>query len=179
MEERKKELKPTDKFKNMMRLKEFTMPEFPAILTAGDKDSYNSMTIGWGTLGVIWRRPTFTVYVKPERYTYEFIEKSKYFTVSIIDKQYMKGFPVYGNKSGRDVNKEKESGYHIKFLEDGGITFEEAKEVFVCKIICKTQLKESDVDKEIIQLYEDNLQTYISTKPHAQYIGEIIGHYTK
>ena len=30
-----KELKPTDKFKNMNRLREFTTPEFPAILTAG------------------------------------------------------------------------------------------------------------------------------------------------
>ena len=105
MEEQKKELKPTDKFKNILRLKEFAMPEFPAILTAGDKNSYNSMTIGWGTLGVIWRRPTFTVYVKPERYTYEFIEKSKYFTVSIIDKQFIKGFPVYGTKSGRIKKK--------------------------------------------------------------------------
>ena len=174
-----KELKPTDKFKNMLRLKEFTTPQFPAILTAGDKNNYNSMTIGWGSLGVIWRRPTFTVYVKPERYTYEFIEKSKFFTVSIIDQKYMKGFEVYGTKSGRDVNKEKESGYHIKFLDDGGITFEEAKEVFVCKIICKTHLKEEDLDKEIIQMYEANLAGYKSTIPHGQYIGEIIGHYIK
>ena len=130
-----KELKLTDKFKNMLRLKEFTTPQFPAILTAGDKNNYNSMTIGWGSLGVIWRRPTFTVYVKPERYTYEFIEKSKFFTFSIIDQKYMKGFEVYGTKSGRDINKEKESGYHIKFLDDEGITFEETKGVFICKII--------------------------------------------
>ena len=41
----------------------------------------------------------------------------------------MKGFEVYGAKSGRDVNKEKESGYQIKFLDDEGITFEETKEV--------------------------------------------------
>ena len=163
----------------MNHLKEFTTPEFPAILTAEDKNSYNSMTIGWGTLGIIWRRPTFTVYVKPERYTYEFIEKSKFFTVSIIDTQNMKGFPVYGTKSGRDVNKEKESGYHIKFLDDGGITFEEAKEVIVCKIMCKTHLKEEDFDKEIIQLYKDNIKGFISTKPHAKYIGEIICHYNK
>ena len=61
----------------------------------------------------------------------------------------------------------------------GGITFEEAKEVFVCKIICKTHLKEEDLDKEIIQFYEANLAGFKSTKPHGQYIGEIIGHYTK
>ena len=174
-----KELKPTDKFKNMNRLREFTTPEFPAILTAGDKNAYNSMTIGWGSLGVIWRKPTFTVYVKPERYTYQFIEKSKYFTVSIIDKKFMNGFAVYGSKSGRDINKEKESGYHIKFLDNGGITFEEAKEVYVCKIICKAHLKEEDVDEEIIKLYKDNIKGFISTKPHGQYIGEIIGHYVK
>ena len=41
----------------------------------------------------------------------------------------MDGFGVYGSKSGRDVNKEKESGFHIKFLDNGGITFEEARSI--------------------------------------------------
>ena len=175
----KKELKPTNKFKNMTHLREFTTPEFPAILSAGDKNGYNSMAIGWGSIGVIWRKTTFTVYVKPERYTHQFIDKSQFFTVSIIDKKFMGKFNVYGTKSGRDVNKEKESGFHIKFLDNGGITFEEAKEVFVCKIICKTHLKEDEVDKSIIKLYEDNIKGFVSTKPHSQYIGEIIEHYTK
>ena len=66
----KGELVPTNKFKNMVFLKEFTTPQMPAILSAGDKNSYNSMAIEWGSIGVSWKMPIFTVYVKDERYTY-------------------------------------------------------------------------------------------------------------
>ena len=120
----KGELKPTGLFPKKLPLltEELTIPPMPAILTAGDKNSYNSMTIGWGSIGVGFARPIFTVYVKPERYTYQFIEKSKIFTVSYIDKKLYSKFGPYGNKSGKDVNKEEVSGTHIKFLDDGGIT---------------------------------------------------------
>ena len=63
----KGELVPTDKFKNMVYLKSFTTPAMPAILSAGDKNGYNSMAIEWGSIGVSWKRPIFTVYVKDER----------------------------------------------------------------------------------------------------------------
>ena len=112
--------------------KDLTIPAMPAILTSGDKNSYNSMTIAWGSIGVGFGRPIFTVYVKPDRYTYEFIDKSEIFTVSYIDKDLFGKFGVYGSKSGRDINKEEASGSNIKFLDDGGITFEEAEEVYVC-----------------------------------------------
>ena len=59
----KGELVPTDKFKKMTFLKEFTTPQMPAILSAGDKNHYNSMAIEWGSIGVSWKMPIFTVYV--------------------------------------------------------------------------------------------------------------------
>ena len=104
----KGELVPTDKFKKMTFLKEFTTPQMPAILSAGDKNHYNSMAIEWGSIGVSWKMPIFTVYVKDERYTYEFMQTTEYFTVSIISKKLFKKFAnIYGTKSGRDMNKEK------------------------------------------------------------------------
>ena len=177
----KGELKPTGLFPKKLPLltEELTIPPMPAILTAGDKNSYNSMTIGWGSIGVGFARPIFTVYVKPERYTYQFIEKSKIFTVSYIDKKLYSKFGPYGNKSGKDVNKEEVSGTHIKFLDDGGITFEEASEVFVCKIIAKQHITEKDIHQDIIDLYNGNLKVYFSTNPHVSYVGEIIGHYKR
>jgi flavin reductase (DIM6/NTAB) family NADH-FMN oxidoreductase RutF len=175
----KGELVPTDKFKNMIYLKEFTTPRMPAILSAGDKNSYNSMAIEWGSLGVAFRRPIFTVYVKPDRYTYEFMEKAKIFTVNIINKKIYKKFAIYGTKSGRDINKEEEAGTHIRFLDDGGITFDEAEEVYVCKIITKSYLKEENMDQSIFELYKSSPKVYKSLKPHTIYIGEIIGHYIR
>ena len=177
----KGELKSTGLFPTKMPLltTDLTIPAMPSILTAGDKNHYNSMTIGWGTIGVGFAKPIFTVFVKPERYTYQFIDKSDIFTVSYIDKKQFGKFGVYGSKSGKDINKEEVSGSHIKFLDDGGITFEEASEVFVCKIIAKLHPSEKDVHQDILDLYNNNLKVYFSTNPHGVYIGEIIGHYKR
>ena len=178
----KGELKPTNLFANKMMLlnKDLIIPKMPSILTSGDKDHYNSMTIAWGSIGVGYARPIFTVYVKPERYTYQFIDKSSMFTVSYIDeKLYKSKFGPYGSKSGRDINKEEVTGAHIKFLDDGGITFEEAVEVYVCKIIAKAHLTEEDVHQELVDMYKGNVKAYPTTKPHTMYVGEIIGHYKR
>ena len=177
----KGELKPTEIYKQPMRLltKDLTIPAMPSILTAGDKTHYNSMTIGWGSIGVGYGRPIFTVYVKPERYTYEFIEKSPIFTVSYIDPKLYPKFNVYGSKSGKDINKEESSGSHIIFLDNGGITFEEAVEVFVCKIVARSHHKEEDVHQDLVEMYKGNPQVYPTTKPHTAYIGEIIAHYKR
>ena len=173
------ELVLTDKFKNMIYLQEFTTPNTPAILSAGDKDKYNSMTIQWGSLGVAFTRPVFTVYVKPDRYTYEFMEKTEYFTVSIINKKLFNKFEIYGTKSGKDINKEEVAGTHIKFLDNGGITFEEAEEVFVCKLFVKSYIKENEVDPSIIELYKSKPTVYKTLRQHSIYMGEIIGHYVR
>ena len=178
IEKNNENLKKTDKFSDMKYLQKFETPEMPAILSVGTKDNYNSMMIGWGSLGVAWKKPIFTVYVKPETYTHEFMEKNDLFTVSFIKGNIYNEFILYGSLSGRDFNKEKLSGSHIKFLDDGGITFEEAVEVFVCKKIAYFNLKEDEVDKSIIDLYNNNLAVYSSTKPHSVYIGEIIGDYS-
>ena len=180
----KGELILTDKFKNMKHLKEVTTPNMPAILTSGDKEHYNSMVIGWGSVGYFWQKPIFTVYVKSERYTYEFLEKYNIFTVSIVSKQMYPKFSVYGVKSGRNINKEEVSDTHIKFLDDGGITFDEAEEVYVCKIVGRAHLTNDDVAPEINEFYELASKKFAhiikqSTVPHSLYMGEIIGHYKR
>ena len=176
----KKELIPTDVFEDMKLLDSFTTPKMPAIVSAGTKESHNSCVIGWGLLGVAWSKPLFIVYVKPDRYTYQFMEKSDYFTVSFIKKSLYKKFRIYGNKSGRDINKEEESGAQIQFLDNGGITFKEAEEVYVCKIMAKIQLEDKNLSPEIIEFYDKASTLFKQTKqPHGVYIGEIIGHYKK
>ena len=176
----KKELVPTDVFGDMKLLDSFTTPKMPAIISAGTKESHNSCVIGWGLLGVAWSKPLFIVYVKPDRYTYQFMEKSDYFTVSFIKKSLYKKFRIYGNKSGRDINKEEESGAQIQFLDNGGITFKEAEEVYVCKMMAKIQLEDKNLSPEIIEFYDKASTLFKQTKqPHGVYIGEIIGHYKK
>ena len=39
-----------------------------ALVTAGDKDGYNTMTVSWGAVGELWGVDTATVYIRPQRY---------------------------------------------------------------------------------------------------------------
>ena len=175
-----KPLIPLDTFEGMKLLQPFTTPKMPAVLSAGNKDSHNSCVIGWGLLGVAWSKPLFIVYVKPDRYTYQFMETTEFFTVNFIKKSLYKKFRIYGNKSGRDINKEEESGAQIQFLDNGGITFKEAEEVYVCKVMARTYFDEKNLSPEIIDFYDKASGLFKQTKePHGVYIGEIIGHYKK
>ena len=175
-----KQLVPTRVFDKMKLLQPFTTPRMPAVLSAGNKQSHNSCVIGWGLLGVAWSKPLFIVYVKPDRYTYQFMEKTEFFTVNFIKKSLYPKFRAYGNQSGRDINKEEVTGAQIVFMDNGGITFKEAEEVYVCKVMARTYFEEKNLSKEIIDFYEKAAPLFKQSKePHGVYIGEIIGHYKK
>jgi len=105
-----------------------------ALLTAGNKEKFNSMTISWGGFGTIWNKPVATVYVKPVRYTYEFMETSECFTISFYDKKYKNDLEILGSKSGRNVNKITLTKLTPEFF-DNAISFKEAKLTIVCKKI--------------------------------------------
>lgn len=177
----KRKLKPPEKYNKPLKLlsKDLTIPAMPAILTVGDKNNYDSMTIDWGFIGVGFSKPIFIAYVKPERNTYELIDKSEIFTVSYIEKKSLGKFDAYGSNSGKDINKEEIFNTNIIFLDDGGITFEEALEIYVCRIIEKIHLQENDVHQDIINRYKGLGQAYPTTKPLYVFKGEIIGHYKR
>ena len=60
------------------------------LITAGTPEHCNTMTASWGGLGVLWGADVATCYIRPQRYTYEFIEKSDYFTLSFLEETYRK-----------------------------------------------------------------------------------------
>ena len=105
-----------------------------ALLTAGTKEHFNSMTIGWGSLGTVWNRDVLTVYVRPDRYTWQFMKDSDTFTVSFFPESCRPALTVMGRLSGRDGDKVAAAGLTPRFLPQG-ITFAEATETFVCKKI--------------------------------------------
>ena len=68
-----------------------------ALVTAGTPEHYNTMTISWGGLGTLWRRPVATVYVKKNRYTFAFMEESDYFTVSFYPEAQRRALSLLGS----------------------------------------------------------------------------------
>ena len=104
-----------------------------ALLTAGSGECWNTMTVGWGQLGTLWNEPVCTVYVRPERFTYEFMEAEEYFTVSVLPIERRDIARLCGTKSGRDTDKAAECGLHLVRGAGGAPYFEEAEWVLVCK----------------------------------------------
>lgn len=140
-----------------------------ALLTAGDNEKFNSMTISWGGLGTIWNKPVATVYVRPNRFTYKFMENNEYFTISFYDVEYRKDLAILGSKSGRDCNKIALTKLTPEFLDEA-VYFKEAKLILVCKKIYfqdfdikNVNIEESEVDR----LYKDEPM-------HRMYIGEVV-----
>lgn len=82
-----------------------------ALLTTKAGAEVNTMTIGWGHLGVEWSKPVFVVYVRQSRHTKGLLDKAGEFTVNIpagpVDKKIL---GICGTRSGRDMDKFKELG---------------------------------------------------------------------
>ena len=53
-----------------------------SLITAGDEKGYNTMTASWGGIGELWNKDVCFIFIRPQRYTYEFVEKNDLFTVS-------------------------------------------------------------------------------------------------
>lgn len=104
-----------------------------ALLTAGDKEKCNTMSIGWCQIGQLWDVPVCTVYVRQERYTYQFLEEKDYFTVSVMPLAHKKTIGICGTTSGRDVDKIKQCGLTLCYGENDAPFFDEAELVLVCK----------------------------------------------
>lgn len=161
-----------------MNLKEFNLEPFYildqewALLTVGNKEKWNAMTISWGGFGTIWNKPIVTVYVKPIRYTYEFMENNEYFTVSFYEEKYRKDLKIMGSKSGKEIDKSSCTKITPKFLENG-ITFKESKLTIVCKKIYFQDLDIKNIDKKNIG--QGEIDRFYKKEPmHRMYIGEVI-----
>ena len=138
-----------------------------AILTAGDKDSYNGMTVSWGATGELWGKSCAFVFVRPQRYTHEFCEKSDYFTLSFFAGKNREELTFFGRQSGRDYDKFSETGLTPE--TDGDFVFcGEAEMVFLCKKSAKTILQPANFyDSAINDCYKAN-------DYHDVYVGEIV-----
>lgn len=102
------------------------------LITAGDEKKHNTMTASWGALGIMWGKNVATVYIRPQRYTREFVEAGERFTLSVCGEAYRNALNICGSRSGRDCDKEKEAGL-TPYYTDGTVALEEADMIFVCR----------------------------------------------
>ncbi len=147
------------------------------LVTAGDNEKFNTMTASWGGIGWLWNSPVAFIFVRPERYTHQFIESNERVTLSFYPEDMRKALQICGSKSGRDTDKVKEAGLTPVTVESGAITFDEARMTLDCRKVFKTEMtKDSFIDKEILQRwYNENPGGGL----HTIYVLEIENVYTK
>lgn len=137
------------------------------LITAGNKEKFNTMTASWGMMGILWTKDVATAFVRPQRYTFEFLEKNDYYTLSFFESKYKKQLSYCGRNSGRNVDKIKETGLTPIFDEQAPY-FKEASTVFICKKIYGQFISpEGFIDVDLDKNYEN--KDY-----HKMYVGEII-----
>ena len=150
-----------------------------ALVTAKADGEVNTMTIGWGTLGVEWGKPIFTVFVRQSRHTKKLLDKNGEFTINVplkgVDRKAILGF--CGSKSGRDVDKIKEMDLHLE--EPDVISVPGIKE-FPITLECKVVYKQ---DQDLSAIAEDKRLRYYAPGTandgdyHTAYYGEVLAAY--
>lgn len=138
-----------------------------ALVAAGSMADHNAMTVSWGGLGSLWGKRVATVYIRPNRHTFGYMEANEYFTVSFYPEEYKKALGVMGSRSGRDCGKDAEAGLTPCTI-GGSVTYKEARLTLLCKKLCAQDLDPNGFPEEVRSRF------YGSEPAHRMYIGEIV-----
>jgi len=139
------------------------------LITAGNKESFNTMTASWGTVGILWNKPVAICFIRPQRHTFSFMEKSDFYTLCFFTEKERHILEYCGNLSGRDTDKIRDTGLIPIFTENGAIYYEQARLVLECRKLYSARLEEDNfIVKKIISA------NYPKKDFHKFYIGEII-----
>lgn len=141
------------------------------LVTSGDKEHFNTMTASWGCVGWLWNKPVAVIFIRPERYTHEFIEQNETLTLSFLghEEEMRKAYNVCGSRSGRDTDKIALTGLKPIATPSGNVTFEQARLTLECRKLYKNRMSsDSFLDSNISQWYGEGKGSY-----HDIYILEI------
>ncbi len=139
------------------------------LLSAGTTSDFNTMTASWGGMGILWHKQVIFAFVRPQRYTYEFMEKNNIFTLSFFDDKYKEALQFCGHNSGRTHDKMKETGLVPIASPHNSVFYTQASLMMECK-----KIYYSDIDPAHFLLSETDAKIYPNKDYHRMYIGEIL-----
>jgi flavoredoxin len=164
-----KEIRPMDLTDNVFKL----IGQDWLLVSATHGGKTNGMTASWGGLGVLWARPVAYIFIRPTRYTKEFVDASGYMTLSVFEQKYKPMLQYFGTVSGRD--EDKIATYALTLKEFGAHTyFEEARLTLLTKKLYAQPLDQSFFTDAAVNEQEDFPTTYYPEHDyHTMYIAEI------
>ena len=153
------------------------------LLTTKSGEKVNTMTIGWGTLGVEWGKPIFIAFVREGRFTRKMLDESMEFTVNVplgkVDRNILGGCRT---KSCTETDKVKDLGHTLEASElVGAPGIRELPLTLECKVIYRQLQDRSAIPEDIrVRNYPEDAD---SSAPganrdyHIAYYGEIVKAY--
>lgn len=139
-----------------------------ALISSGTKKNANTMTIGWGGVGVIWGKNVAYLFVRESRYTKELMDAGDFFSVAFLNEEYRDALKYCGEHSGREGDKFHASG--LTLATKHSIPYpDEANLVLLCQKMAAVPLTE-----DTFLMPEIKKKWYQDNDYHTMYIGEII-----
>jgi flavin reductase (DIM6/NTAB) family NADH-FMN oxidoreductase RutF len=156
------------------------------LLNTKDGDKPNTMTIGWGQIGIEWRKLIFTAYVRHGRYTHDILEKTKEFTVSIPleerNSDIAKAIAYCGSRTGRDINKLQDC--NLTLADGVDVKSPAIKEIpltLECKVIYQQEQEHDRIPAVLREMFYpqqvDSDEPRANRDYHTVYYGEIVNAY--
>ena len=147
-----------------------------ALLTTKSGDKVNTMTIGWGTMGVEWNKPIFIAYVRQHRFTWKQLQENPEFTVNIpMDENAKQILSYCGRNSGRNTDKIADLG--LTLVEPSVISVPGIKELpltLECRVLYRQAQEPTAIPSEIREkFYADN----VPGDYHDAFYAEIVAAY--
>lgn len=146
------------------------------LVTAGSEKHFNTMTASWGGMGFLWNKPVAFVFVRPERYTFEFMEEYEMFTLTFPGAGQRHALKVCGSQSGRNTDKVADAGLTPLITEQGNVCFEGAEIVLECRTLYADFMKEDKFtdDGPLMKWYGEH-----EGGLHKIYVAEIVNAWIK
>lgn len=137
------------------------------LITAEHEGKQNTMTASWGGVGILFGKPVAYIFIRPQRYTKEFVDATSHFSLSVLPETYRKQLNYLGTVSGRTEDKITLSNLTIE-KEENIPFFKEANTVFLCKKLVAQPIDESSfLDSALVERW------YKEKDFHTMYIAEI------
>lgn len=156
------------------------------LVTAGTAEGFNVMTASWGGIGWLWNKPVAFVFIRPERYTYEFAEQNDIITLSFLGMglEARETYKICGSKSGRDIDKVEACGLTVEPVGQGGVAYRQSRLTLVGRKLYADDLKaDRFVDTAVRDKWYSSseeakkLDSGITSGLHRMYVVEITAAY--
>ncbi len=139
------------------------------LITAGTLDAFNTMTASWGAWGELWNGPVAICFVRPQRYTFGFMNSATHFTLSFFSEAFRPALDYCGSHSGRDVDKIAATGLTPVAAPTGAVYFSEARLVLECR-----KLYSQDLTPDGFHDPRIAPAMYPHADYHRMYVGQVL-----